>query len=224
MEYEQSKIAAEKNNVKKISLKEKYNAVSTSAIGLFPNKLFTDEEKSVIKNYQFIPQEKVDIYEKKYITMLDLINKTEKKIKNLGKKNEQKLINMKCKLVTNEKKQKEQEKICFSNSLIIKQNNSKILKIKTLIKEKNKEEKKIDLDIKQQNLKYEQLKQILNMSNNFENLSSIEDVDDVIINVDEENKKIIDVNINNKSRNENNKQEINDKGEKVVEENIKENE
>ena len=225
MEYEQEKIAAEKNNVKKISLKEKkYNAVSASAIGLFPNKLFTDEEKSVIKNYQFIPQEKVDIYEKKYTNMLDLINKTEKKIKNLGKKNEQKLINMKCKLVTNEKKQKEQEKICFSNSLIIKQNNSKILKIKTLIKEKNKEEKKIDLDIKQQNLRYEQLKQILNMSNNFENLSSIEDIDDVIINVDEENKKIIDVNINNKSGNENNKEEINDKGEKVVEENIKENE
>ena len=122
------------------------------------------------------------------------------------------------------KKEKEQEKICFSNSLIIKQNNSKILKIKTLIKEKNKEEKKIDLDIKNQNLRCEQLKQIINMSNNFENLSSIEDVDDVIINVDEENKKIIGVNINNKSRNENNKEEINDKGEKVDEENIKENE
>ena len=37
-----------------------------------------------LKNIQ-----KVDIYEKKYTTMLDLINKTEKKIKNLGKKNEQ---------------------------------------------------------------------------------------------------------------------------------------
>ena len=224
MEYEQSKIAAEKNNVKKISLKDRYNSVSTSSLGLFPNKLFTDEEKSVFKNYQFIPQEKVDIYEKKYTTMLDQISKTEKKIKDLGKKNERKLINMKCKLVTNEKKQKEQEKISFSNSLIIKQNNSKILKIKTLIKEKNKEEKQIDLEIKKQNLRYEHLKQIIEMSNNFENLTSIEDFDDVIINVDEENKKIIDVDVNHKSRNDKNLENINDKGENVDEENHKENE
>ena len=224
MEYEQSKIAAEKNNVKKILLKDRYNSVSTSSLGLFPNKLFTDEEKSVFKNYQFIPQEKVDIYEKKYTTMLDQISKTEKKIKDLGKKNERKLINMKCKLVTNEKKQKEQEKISFTNSLIIKQNNSKILKIKTLIKEKNKEEKQIDLEIKKQNLRYEHLKQIIEMSNNFENLTSIEDFDDVIINVDEENKKIIDVDVNHKSRNDKNLENINDKGENVDEENHKENE
>ena len=225
MEYEQSKIAAEKNNEKKISLKDKfYNSVSKSSLGLFPNKLFTDEEKSVIKNYQFIPQEKVNIYEKKYTTMLDQISKTEKKIKDLGKKNEQKLINMKCKLVTNEKKQKEQEKISFSNSLIIKQNNSKILKIKALIKERNKEEKKMDLEIKKQNLRYEQLKQIIEMSNNFENLTSIEDFDDVIINFDEENKKIIDVDVNNESGNDKNLENINDKGKNVDEENHKENE
>ena len=214
--YEQDKLAVEENNNNKNTLKEKYYINYSGVFGLFPNQLFTDEEKAVIKNYQFIPQEKVDIYEKKYTNLLEQINRTEKKIKNLGKLNEQKRINIKCKIVSNERKQKEQEKISFSNSLIIKQNMSRILKMKSLIKEKNKEEKEVDLDLKKQNLKYEQLKQILGVSKNFEKLTSINDIDD-------ENKEIIDLNITNKSNNDNNINQIKDQGETINEESNKEN-
>ena len=60
----------------------------------------------------------------------------------------------------------------------LKQNESKILKIKSLIKEKQREEKKMEEDLKKQNFKYKQLKKIIEMSKNFENLNTSDNIND----------------------------------------------
>ena len=90
------------------------------------NKLFTSEEKSIFKNYNFIPEEKVDSYEQKYTDILEQISQTERKMKKLGKKNDKKLLNIKCEIIKNDKKKKDLKKICVSNSIIIKKKAKKI--------------------------------------------------------------------------------------------------
>ena len=173
--YELDKKIAEKSNEKKLIVKEKFNENSFSNFRLIPNKLFTDEEKSIFKNYQFIPDEEVDNCEKKYTNRLEQISKTERAIKKLGKKNAEKIINIKFKIINNDKKQKNLEKLCLTSSLLIKQNAKKILKLKELIKEKQQEEKKIDMELRKENMKHEKLKEILQVSNNIGNPTTKEE-------------------------------------------------
>ena len=103
----------------------------------------------------------------------------------------------------------------------LKQNESKILKIKSLIKEKQKEEKKLELDLKKQNVQYKHLKKIIEMSKNFENLNSSESFKDfkelLVKAVDFENNKffVIDLN-NNIDDKKNNNNELNNKEEKEI--------
>ena len=219
---EQDKLAAEKlDNDKKNLFKEKYNESFFNSFGLFPNNLFTDEEKSIFKNYQFIPQEKVDIYEKKYTDMLEQLNKTGEKIRIFGKKKGMKIQNMKFKIIKNQKKQKDLERTTISNTLLIKHNESKIIKIKSLIKEKQKEEKKLELDLKKQNVQYKHLKKIIEMSKNFENLNSSESFKDfkelLVKAVDFENNKFFVTDLNNNiDDKKNNNNELNNKEEKEI--------
>jgi hypothetical protein len=72
-QYELDKKLAEKNNEKKITMKEKLNENSFSNFRLFPNKLFTDEEKTIFKNYKFIPDEEIINCENKYKIIICLI-------------------------------------------------------------------------------------------------------------------------------------------------------
>ena len=227
-QFEQDKIDFERYKEKRQILKEKFNENNPDSFGLFPNQLFTDEEKTIFRNYQFIPEEKVDLCEKKYTYMLEQINKTEKKIKNLGKKSEQNYLDFQCKFIKNEKKQKDLEKININNSITIKQNANKILKYKLLIKEKNKEEKKIDLDLRQQNLRYEKLKEIINISKNFDKIANMDDINEIVTEADDENKINVDANINmnNKNDKDNNDKNMNyknDKGAELKEEKNEEN-
>ena len=220
-QYEQERIDAERINDKKIILKQRLNDITPNVCGIFPNKLFTDEEKSIFKTFKFIPEEKVNSCEEKYTNMLEQINKTEKKIKNIGKKSEQNYLDFQYKLTLNERKQKDLEKIIITNSITIKQNASKILKIKLLLKEKNKQEKKLDFDLKELNMRYEKLKEIIEISDNFNNIASIEELNDIIIdNLDDKNKNN-KIKIDNKPKSDNNPIQINDKGEKIKKENNK---
>ena len=194
-QYELDKKEAEKSKEKKITLKEKFKENSFSNFRIIPNKLFTDEEKSIFKNYKFIPDEEVDNCEKKYNIKLKEISKTEREIKKLSKQNAKKIINIKCKIVGNEKKQKSLEKIGITSSVIIKENANKILKLKSLIKQKLLEGKKLDMDLRKENMKHEKLKEILHASNNFGNVNSTEKNKEQQNN-DNDN-KIIESNINN---------------------------
>ena len=74
-QYELDKKLAEKNNEKKIKMKEKLNENSFSNFRLFPNKLFTDEEKTIFKNYKFIPDEEIINCENKYKIKLEQTKK-----------------------------------------------------------------------------------------------------------------------------------------------------
>ena len=74
-QYELDKKLAEKNNEKKITMKEKLNENSFSNFRLFPNKLFTDEEKTIFKNYKFIPDEEIINCENKYKIKLEQTKK-----------------------------------------------------------------------------------------------------------------------------------------------------
>ena len=108
--YELDKKIAEKYNEKKISMKEILNENSFSNFRLIPNKLFTDEEKSIFKNYKFIPDEEIVNCENKYKIKLEQISKTERDIKKFTKQNAKKILNIKCKIIGNDKKQKDLEK------------------------------------------------------------------------------------------------------------------
>ena len=197
-QYELDKKEAEKSKEKKITLKEKFKENSFSNFRIIPNKLFTDEEKSIFKNYKFIPDEEVDNCEKKYNIKLKEISKTEREIKKLSKQNAKKIINIKCKIVGNEKKQKSLEKIGITSSVIIKENANKILKLKSLIKQKLLEGKKLDMDLRKENMKHEKLKEILHASNNFGNVNSTEKNKEQQNNDNDNNdNKIIESNINN---------------------------
>ena len=197
-QYELDKKEAEKSKEKKITLKEKFKENSFSNFRIIPNKLFTDEEKSIFKNYKFIPDEEVDNCEKKYNIKLREISKTEREIKKLSKQNAKKIINIKCKIVGNEKKQKSLEKIGITSSVIIKENANKILKLKSLIKQKLLEGKKLDMDLRKENMKHEKLKEILHASNNFGNVNSTEKNKEQQNNDNDNNdNKIIESNINN---------------------------
>ena len=229
-QVEQDRLAAEKNdNDRRNLFKEKYNENFFNSFGLLPNKLFTDEEKSIFKNYQFIPKEKVDVYEKKYSDMLEQLNKTGERIKKLGKKNDIKVQRIKFKIIKNQKKQKDLERTTISNTVLIKQNENKIVKIKSLIKEKQREEKKMEEDLKKQNFKYKQLKKIIEMSKNFENLNTSDNINDfkaLLVNaLDYENNQFFVTDLNNKIYDEknNNNNKLNEKGEKEIKE-IKEEE
>ena len=197
-QYELDKKEAEKSKEKKITLKEKFKENSFSNFRIIPNKLFTDEEKSIFKNYKFIPDEEVDNCEKKYNIKLKEISKTEREIKKLSKQNAKKIINIKCKIVGNEKKQKSLEKIGITSSVIIKENANKILKLKSLIKQKLLEGKKLDMDLRKENMKHEKLKEILHASNNFGNVNSTEKNKEQQNNDNDNNdNKIIESNITN---------------------------
>ena len=223
-QVEQDRLAAEKNESDRRNLfKEKYNENFFNSFGLLPNKLFTDEEKSIFKNYQFIPKEKVDVYEKKYSDMLEQLNKTGERIKKLGKKNDIKIQRIKFKIIKNQKKQKDLERTTISNTVLIKQNESKILKIKSLIKEKQREEKKMEEDLKKQNFKYKQLKKIIEMSKNFENLNTSDNINDfkaLLVNaLDYENNQFFVTDLNNNIYDEkNNNNELKEKGVKEIKE------
>ena len=221
--YEQDKKAAEKKNEKRNAFREKLFANSFSSLGLYPNKLFTDEEKSIIQNYKFIPEEKVDNCEKKYTNMLAQINKTEKEIKKIGKQNQKKILNIKCKIINNDKKQKDLEKISANKSITKKQNETKIIKIKLLIKEKLQEEKQLDLDLNKQNMNNQKLREILDISNNFENLTSIEENDSSNVNSKNQNSEINNNTENTQNNNEMIENNENEKREETNEQNNEEN-
>ena len=216
-QYEMDKKAKEMNE-KKSSLKEILNEDSFNEFGLFRNKLFTSEEKSIFKNYNFIPEEKVDSYEQKYTDILEQISQTERKMKKLGKKNDKKLLNIKCEIIKNDKKKKDLKKICVSNSIIIKKKAKKILQLKALIKQKLKEEKELDIQLKKQNLKSEKLKEILEISDKFEDITTYDNLNNNInINPEYELKNEIE-----KEKEENNKDNKEEK-DKVDEQNNQEN-
>ena len=223
-QVEQDRLTAEKNESDRRNLfKEKYNENFFNSFGLLPNNLFTDDEKSIFKNYQFIPKEKVDVYEKKYSDMLEQLNKTGERIKKLGKKNDIKIQRIKFKIIKNQKKQKDLERTTISNTVLIKQNESKILKIKSLIKEKQREEKKMEEDLKKQNFKYKQLKKIIEMSKNFENLNTSDNINDfkaLLVNaLDYENNQFFVTDLNNNIYDEkNNNNELKEKGVKEIKE------
>ena len=204
---------------KKISLKEKLNENSFSNFRIIPNKLFTDEEKSIFKNYKFIPDEEIINCEKKYKIKLEQISKTERDIKKLSKQNAKKILNIKCKIIGNDKKQKDLEKITIASSILIKQNANKILKLKSLIKEKLQEEKKLDIDIKKGNYKNEKLKEILQASNNFSNITTTEKNKEQ----QKENDNTNNNNIENKINNEQDINQIGNKENELIEQNNKDN-
>ena len=155
--------------------------------------------------------------------MLEQLNKTGERIKKLGKKNDIKIQRIKFKIIKNQKKQKDLERTTISNTVLIKQNESKIVKIKSLIKEKQREEKKMEEDLKKQNFKYKQLKKIIEMSKNFENLTTSDNINDfkaLLVNaLDYENNQFFVTDLNNNiydEKNDNN--ELNEKGVKEIKE------
>ena len=153
--------------------------------------------------------------------MLGQLNKTGEKIRIFGKKKGMKIQNMKFKIIKNQKKQKDLERTTISNTLLIKHNESKIIKIKSLIKEKQKEEKKLELDLKKQNVQYKHLKKIIEISKNFENLNSSESFKDfkelLVKAVDFENNKFFVTDLNNNiDDKKNNNNELNNKEEKEI--------
>ena len=126
--------------------------------------------------------------------------------------------NLRNEIIKNDKKKKDLKKICVSNSIIIKKKAKKILQLKALIKQKLKEEKELDIQLKKQNLKSEKLKEILEISDKFEDITTYDNLNNNInINPEYELKNEIE-----KEKEENNKDNKEEK-DKVDEQNNQEN-
>ena len=157
-----------KNN-KSISLQKiKDNYTS----GTISKNLFTEDEKSIFKSYNFIPEENITNFEIKYKNKLEKIKNLAKKIKNKNKIKNEKKVKIQFLIQDNNKKQ---ENINFKNreyNHLIKINGYQILKIKSLIKQKINEEKKIDLNLKNMDFINKKLKGHINVSHDIQNLST----------------------------------------------------
>ena len=152
-----------------------YQKIKNNYSGIFSKNLFTEEEKSFFKNYNFIPEENVNNYEIKYKNMLEKINNLEQKIKNENKLNKEKKIQVGLLIQDNNIKQENFDIKNREYTHMIKINGYKLLKMKELIKKKDREEKKLDYDYKNKIFLNEKLKKHIHVSHDIQNLEDNDD-------------------------------------------------
>ena len=152
-----------------------YMKIKNNYSGIFSKNLFTEEEKSIFKNYNFIPEENINNYEIKYKNMLKKINNLEQKIKNENKLNKEKKLQVGLLIQDNNKRQENFDIKNREYAHVIKINGYKILKMKELINKKNREEKKLDYDYKNKIFVNEKLKKHIHVSHDIQNLEDNDD-------------------------------------------------
>ena len=146
--FEYVKKRIKKNNLKNYKSNSMGKIKENYSFGIISKSLFTEEEKSIFKNYNFIPEENIDNLELKYKNKIEKIKNLKQKIKNNNKINNEQKIKFDFLLESNNKKNENIEMKNRKLSHIIKINDYKILKLKTIIKQKIKEEEKFDMNIK----------------------------------------------------------------------------
>ena len=189
----------QKNQIKKNNKDNYYSLenLSKNYSGIFPNSLFTQEENSIFKNYNFIPDKNIINFDNKYKKIIDNINFLSEKIKKENKINDGKKLELKFKIEYITKKSNNLEMKNRQYAHLIKINNYKILKIKDLIKKKQSEENDLNLALKSKDLINNKLKEIIDVSfdikergeNNFQIQNIFKRLINIFENIEDDNSK-----------------------------------
>ena len=157
-----------KNNINKNKSKS-MKKIKTS-YGIISNNLFTGEEKSILKNYNFIPEKNIANYELKYKNKIEKIKDLEREINKFNKINNENKLKINLLIQDNNKKQENIEMKNKELYHMIKINENKKSKIKALIKQKIQEQNKYQLKLKNRELINQKLKLHINLSNDIQNM------------------------------------------------------
>lgn len=165
--YEYAKKIIKKNiNKNKSKSMEKIK----NSYGIISNNLFTEEEKSILKNYNFIPEKNIANYELKYKNKIEKIKNLEHQIKKFNKINDEKKLKIDLLIQDNDKNQENIEMKNKELYHMIKINENKISKIKALIKQKIQEYNKYQLKLKNREFINQKLKLHINLSNDIQSM------------------------------------------------------
>lgn len=162
-----------KKIIKKNINKNKSNSMEKikNSYGIISNNLFTEEEKSILKNYNFIPEKNIANYELKYKKKIEKIKNLENKIKKFNKINDENKLKIDLLIQDNNKNQENIEMKNKELYHMIKINENKISKIKALIKQKIQEYNKYQLKLKNREFINQKLKLHINLSNDIQSMS-----------------------------------------------------
>ena len=170
--YEYAKKIIKKNIHKN---KSKSMEKIKNSYGLISNNLFTEEEKFILKNYNFIPEKNISNYELKYKKKIEKIKNLEHQIKKYNKIKDENKLKIDLLMQDNNKKQENIEVKNKELYHMMKINENKISKIKALIKQKIQEYNKYQLKLKNRELINQKLKLHINLSNDIQNMPLNED-------------------------------------------------
>ena len=179
--YEYMKKKIQNNQIK--NRKNNYYSLqnSNNNSGILTN-IFSEEEKSFLKKYNFIPDKNITDIENKYKTKINNINEIKQKLITENKINNLKKLNIKFQIEYNSKKSNILNMKNREFIQLIKANNNKILKLKDLIKKNGIEENELNLQFKNKELINNKLKEMINLPSDILN-SKENEVESIIQNL-----------------------------------------